>query len=214
MELHGVNVSLFDDGGEFRAVATGGGSWAIRILRGVRVGKIKIRLRVNACEQETLALLCELVPAHVRQLHGWQQCRNDSGQQVQTVELGGFFAGLEQNLQAQANPQKRHTSVNGVNPRRAEFLFVKSTNEGSVMPNAGEEQRLRFGNTLGRIGTVRLRAEALERALDGRHIARAIVENGHFHRSPFVLGKTWRRRLSRETAKRRARAKALKMAST
>src|SRR5947208_725710 len=52
---------------------------------------------------------------------------------------------------------------------------------------------------------MRLHAEALEGALDGGHIAGAVVEDGYFHSSPLVLGKTWRRRLSRDTAKRTAR---------
>ena len=60
----------------------------------------------------------------------------------------------------------------------------------------------------------RFGAESLQRALDGGDVARAVVDQGDFHSSPFVLGSTLRKRLSRETAKRSARANALNRAST
>src|SRR3989442_14101888 len=144
MELHSVDVTLLDDGGEFRAVGAGRGGRAMRIERGVRMRKIKICASFNASKQGRVTLLFKLIPAHVRELHTWRQCGNDSGQQIQALELGGFFARLEEHLQAQANPQKRHTAVDGIDQRRAEFLFVERTNKSSVMSYAGEEQSLRF----------------------------------------------------------------------
>ena len=94
------------------------------------------------------------------------------------------------------------------------MLFVEGANQGGVMTNSRKQQGFRLGNAFGRRRAVRFSTEALEGALDGGHIAGAVVEDGNFHSSPLVLGKTWRRRLSRETAKRRARANALKIAST
>src|SRR6266851_4464929 len=123
-------------------------------------------------------------------------------------------ARLKKNLQPQADAQKRYAAVDGVHERRTEMFFVQGANQRGVMTDAGEEQGFRFGNTFWRSRAVRFSAEPLESAFDGGHIAGAIVEDGNFHSSPLVLGKTLRRRLSRETAKRSARANALKMAST
>src|SRR5260370_40118016 len=62
--------------------------------------------------------------------------------------------------------------------------------------------------------SARIPPETKQGALYRGYIACAVIDNRHFHSSPFVLGKTCRRRLSRDTAKRKARAKALNMAST
>lgn len=49
---------------------------------------------------------------------------------------------------------------------------------------------------------------------DRRNIAGTIVDQNDVHSNSFVLGSTFRNRLSRDTAKRSARANALNTAST
>src|SRR5260370_15979646 len=113
MELCGVDIFMLDHGSEFRGVRAGRGGRVMQIERGIRMRKIKIGANVDACEEGRLALLCDLIPAHVRELYGWRQCANDSGQQIQALELPGFFAGLEKYLQSKTDPQERNAAVNG-----------------------------------------------------------------------------------------------------
>jgi hypothetical protein len=214
MKLHGIYILLLDYCGEFRAVGARGGRRAVRLERGIGVREIKIRSGVDACEQGRIALLFKLIPAHVRELYVWRQRADDSGEKIQTLELRSLFARPEQYLQSQADSQKRDAAMDGVDQRGAEFFFVEGANQRRVMTDAGKEQGVRVGNAFRRTGSQRFRSEALERALDGGNIAGAVIENSHFHNSPLVLGKIFRKRLSRVTAERKARANALNMAST
>ena len=151
MELHGVDIVPLDDSGEVRTMGAGGGCF-IRIERSEGVGKIKMRSSVNAREQGQVSLCVDLVPAHVRQFYARRQCRNDSGKKIQSLESRGFLARLEQDLQAETDAQKRNAAVDGINQRCAELFFIEGADQGGVMSDAGEKQRLRFGNFLGRIG--------------------------------------------------------------
>jgi len=82
------------------------------------------------------------------------------------------------------------------------------------MSDARKEQRLRACDAFGSGSTLRFRSEPLQGSLDRGDIACAVIQQGNFHSKPLVLGSTRRNLLSRATAKRRARAKALNMAST
>jgi len=114
MELHGVDIFVLDHGSEFRAMRAGRCSRAMLIERGVGMRKIKIGASVDVCEEGRLALFCDLIPAHVRELYGWRQSGNDSGQQIQALELPGFFAGLKKYLQTKTDSQEGNTTLNGV----------------------------------------------------------------------------------------------------
>src|SRR5260370_28420139 len=103
MELNGMDVLLLDDGGEFRAMGARGYWRVVRIERGIRMREIKIRSGVDACEQGRLALLFKLIPTHVRELYVWWQGADDSREEIQSLELRGLFARLEQDLEAQAD---------------------------------------------------------------------------------------------------------------
>ena len=94
-----------------------------------------------------------------------------------------------------------------------EVALVESAYESSKMADAGEQKRLGIGDTFRSSTANRFRAETLESTFNGSSVAGAVIDESDFHRRPFVLGKTLRRRLSRDTAKRRARAKALNSAS-
>jgi len=63
-------------------------------------------------------------------------------------------------------------------------------------------------------GVVVTNTETLEGAFNRRQIPRTVIEDSHFHSRPLVLGNTRRSLRSRDTAKRSARANALKIAST
>lgn len=82
------------------------------------------------------------------------------------------------------------------------------------MPHARKHEHFRRRNfrRLARDGDSS--SELAEGPFYGRHVAGAVVDQRDVHNSSFVLGSTLRSRLSRDTAKRSARAKALKRAST
>src|SRR5437667_7141813 len=133
---------------------------------------------------------------------------------IESMELRSLCTRFEQNLQSQADTQKGHAPLDCTDQRSAQMLFIESANQRSIMTHAGQQQNFGMRNTLRRIRSLGFRAEALEGALDGRNIASPIIDDRYFHSSPLVLGKIFRKRWSRETAKRRARAEALNIAST
>jgi len=93
-------------------------------------------------------------------------------------------------------------------------LFVREHELKRDVSDARKQERFSVRNACNGICPQGIRAEALQGALDGGDVASAVVDDGYFHSMPFVLGRTLRKRLSRATAKRSARAKALNMAST
>ena len=138
---------------------------------------------------------------------------NISGKQLKATQFRGFVAGLIKRLQAEADTEKRHATGEGFEEGSSQAAFVERPHQGGIVTNAGKEQSVRLVDALRSLRADRLRSEALEGALDGGGIAGAVVDERDSHRRPLVLGRTLRRRLSRETAKRRARAKALNSAS-
>src|SRR5438270_6324123 len=175
--------------------------------------EVKIGGGIDAFEQGRSSLALQLIPAHVGKFDVGGKRANISGKESQAAEFRGFVAGFIEGLKAEANAKKRHAAGEGLEKRSAKAAFVEGAHERSVMSNAGEKQSLGLGDAFRSLGTDGLRAEALQGALDGSGVAGTVVDESDFHRRPFVLGKTLRRRLSRDTAKRRARAKALNSAS-
>jgi len=117
-------------------------------------------------------------------------------------------------LQAEANAQEWDAALNGVEQWSTELVIVESADQRGEVTNARKDEGFGVGDFGGGVGALGLSAEAMERAFDGSDVACAIVNKRNFHKRPFVLGRTLRKRLSCETANRSARAKALKIAST
>ena len=82
------------------------------------------------------------------------------------------------------------------------------------MADAGKNQSIAARESLRRGCAARFDAEARERALDRRKIARSVFHECDVHSRPFVLGSTRFNCGSRVAAKRSALANALKIAST
>jgi len=81
------------------------------------------------------------------------------------------------------------------------------------MADARENERACRSNLCGVGDTFCFGAKAAQRALYRRQISGTVIDDGKFHKSPLVVGKTRRSWRSRVTAKRRARAKALNITS-
>jgi hypothetical protein len=89
----------------------------------------------------------------VRELYAGWQSADGSWQEIQAVEMRRFFAGLEQDLQAEADAEKRDSFVASVDQGRAEILFVDSANKCRDVPDAGKQERFRFRNGIAGICT-------------------------------------------------------------
>jgi len=137
-----------------------------------------------------------------------------AGQQGETGERRGFVAGFIESLQAQTDAEEVCAAGDGIAQRLAQSVRVQSGDKSATVAHAGQDQALGFGDRFRPVGGEYVRAQAAQRAFDRGDIAGAVIEQGDVHRSSLVLGKTLRRRMSRETAKRSARAKALNRAST
>lgn len=104
--------------------------------------------------------------------------------------------------------------MDGGDERSAELAFVEGADESGIVADSREDDGVGGGEGFRCIGALWVCAEAAKGALDGGDVASAVVKEEKIHKRPFVLGRTRARRLSRETAKRNARAKTLNMAST
>src|SRR5271169_174523 len=214
MKLHGENILFFDDCPEIRPVIANRDCFSIRVCGGERVCEIKVRVRRDAFEKPRRLDELELVPPHVRELDGRGKGTNGAWQETQTTKLRSLFAGFIQRLQAETHAEKWNAMLYGIEERCAESSLVERADKRRVVADAWKEQRFGVGDAFRRSRAAAFRAETLQGPLDARDVASAIVDERHVHRSPFVLGRTLRRRLSRETAKRSARANALNIAST
>ena len=213
--MHGKDILFFKNGNEFRTVLASGDCFFcfVGVHCSVGVRKIKVRVGVEALQQARASLGLELIPAHVRKFHRSWESANISREYSEAAELGSFITGLVERLQSEANTEKRNAAGDGLEQRSSEATLVKRTHQGGKMSDAWKQERFGVGDAFRNARANRFRAETLERALDRGGVAGTVVDERDFHKRPLVLGKTLRRRLSRETAKRRARAKALKSAA-
>src|SRR5262249_23294829 len=109
--------------------------------------------------------------------------------------------------------QERNAAGDRLKKRLSQTVLVERADNGGIVTDAGKDNRGGPAQ-LGWFGhPYRTRAKPLQRALDGGYVASAIVDERDGHSKPFVLGRTLLSRRSRLTANRKARAKALKMAS-
>src|SRR5713226_8151370 len=113
------------------------------------------------------------------ELHARRQGGNESGEEIQALEFWSFFTRVEQHLQSEADTQKWHSASDRVNKSCAHFLFVKRANQSSIMSHTGEQDSLRLRNELRRRSSLRFCAKTLQGALNGRHVARAVVNERH-----------------------------------
>src|SRR5579872_6245799 len=218
MKLDGMDVVALKDGDEFSAMAACSDSFRTvgSNTRGIRVCKVEVRIRCDSFEQSRIFLTAKLVPSHVWQLHICRQGADFSRELFQTDKLGSFFARFVEGLQSETNAQKRNATLQRREQRSSKLLFIEGADECGEMSDAGQNQCACFIDLIRCICAGRFGAQPLQCAFDARHIACAVVDECDrcLHRRPFVLGRTLRRRLSRETAKLSARANALKSAST
>ncbi len=212
--MHAEDVALFDDGNERAAMFANGSAFRTSSGRGVRVREIKISFRRNAIEEATGFCVLQLIPTHVRKFDARWEMRDAAGKHPKPRQRWSLVARFIESLQAQANTKKVCAAADGMQQRLAQSVRIKSGNERGAMANAGKNKTLRACDSLGLIGSENLRTQTAQSALDRSDITGAVIEQRYLHKSSLVLGKTLRNRLSRETAKRSARAKALKRAST
>ncbi len=178
------------------------------------MSEIKIRIGRNSVKKPAVAQGPQPIPSHVRQLHISRKLFDVTVQKAETGKLGRFGAALIEGLQAEADAEKRRPAGNGGEKRIAQPACVERIQKGGPMAHARENQAGRRGDFFWPIGGADLRSEVVQSARDGGNVACAIIDERGDHSSSLVLGRTSRRRLSRETANRSARANALNNDST
>lgn len=143
MKLHGVDVLSFEYGHKFRSVHAGreGVSGSVGGYR-VRMRKVKVRLGRDPLEQSRSAGEVQLIPAHVWQFHGSWKRLDSSREDLQTVKLRCFVAGIIESLQSQANSEKGHTTVESFQKRRTQTAFVERANQRGKVSDAWKNQCL------------------------------------------------------------------------
>src|SRR5580658_4776993 len=127
MELHGIDILLFYDGGEIRTVVRERDGFAIASGGGEGMSEIKIGASREAFEKARRPGRSKLVPSHVRELHSRGKGTNRAGEKFEASEFRSFFTGLVERLQAQADAEKRNTSLDGVEQRCAESALIQRT---------------------------------------------------------------------------------------
>jgi len=156
----------------------------------------------------------QLIPTHVGKFYSWGEMSHAAGQETKASERRGFIACFVERLQPKADAEEIHAARDGFAERLAQIMHIQSGDESTTVANAGQDEALGFGDRFRPIGGEYLRTQAAQRPFDRGDIACSVIEQGDVHSNSLVLGSTLRRRLSRETAKRSARAKALNSAST
>src|SRR5262249_53102792 len=126
--------------------------------------------------------------------------------------FGGFGASVKQPLQANADTQKGSALGDLLFDGLAEAALFK---EGSSLEvrHAGKDDLVGALHSFGIVGCQSVGTNCGQCLHHGREIAGLVIDDGD-HKSPFVLGSILPSCLSREQATRKARAKALKRAST
>lgn len=109
---------------------------------GVRMREVKMRFGRDPLEQSGFADKTQLIPAHMWQFHTRRERADASGENPQTVKLWGFFTGIIESLQSQANSEKGHTAAQSVEKGRAQTTFIERANQRGEMSDAGKNECL------------------------------------------------------------------------
>ena len=214
VKLHGENIAALDDGDERLPTIAQRGGGISRVERRIGMREIKVGVAGHALQQNRIAHPPQLIPSHVRQLVGGRQRRHLPRKDSQAGFAGRFRAAGKKRLQPEADAEKRRSASDDFGDRRNQVARLQRAHQLPEVADARQDQPLGGANRFRRGRALGLDALAIERGLDRRQIAGAVFDQRNFHSSPLVLGKTRFNCGSRVAAKRNARAKALKSAST
>jgi hypothetical protein len=125
VKLGGVNVVVFDDGGEGSAVGAESDGFAVGFGGGEGMGEVEEGVGGYVGEKARGAGELELVPAHVREFDGGGEGRDVAGKKVKAVEVGSFLTGFVESLEAEADAEERDAALDGGDEWGAELAFVE-----------------------------------------------------------------------------------------
>jgi hypothetical protein len=111
----------------------------------------------------------------VRELNALGKGADFTWKKTKALEFGGFFAGLEECLEAETNTEEGDTALDGSDEWCAKVLLVEGADQGGVMADTGKNDGGGVGDGFGGAGALRGGAEALEGAFDARDVACAVV---------------------------------------
>ena len=137
MKLHAGNVLVFQHGCVRHDVIAGcrclWNDWAV-----IAVGEVEVWFVSDAFKQARWTVGFDLVPTHVRNPQIALKALDDSFEHAEPLFFRGFFARLEQRLQAQADAQERNSCADAFDQRFANAQFVQRPHHLTEMPHAGK----------------------------------------------------------------------------
>src|SRR5262249_55432520 len=180
-------------------------------IKGVdEIDEVAVR---NGVEKRGRFLRLELVPAHVRHLRAVPRTEADhaAGKDIEALLRTELLALAEQQLESQADAEKRRLARDDVAHRRDEVVALEIFHARAERADAGQHDAVRAHDRADIAGDLRGVPETLERLLHAVEIAHAVVDDRD-HKLPLV-DKTPLMRGSMRVAWPSARAVALKHAS-
>src|SRR5215470_4252678 len=123
-----------------------------------------------------------------------------------------FPTSFQHPLHSDADSQKGLASSNAFLHGITHAVLAKLSRRSKVS-HSRKDELVRTAHKLGVVRNDGVHMQMIECFLHGRQIAGLVIDDGD-HSNPFVLGNILASRLSREQAKRNARAKALNSASS
>src|SRR5262245_39887966 len=130
----------------------------------------------------------ELVPPDVGHDEPRPERLHFAREKAQTLGPRGFFASLEQHLEADANPEERRPVVESLPNRGFEPPRAEISHRLPEMPDPRKNEVACRPNPVGRARELERTAESRERPPDASEVPNAVVHDrdGHIERVPLV----------------------------
>ena len=111
-----------------------------------------------------------------------------AGHEAEPRRAAVLLALVERDLEAEADAERRAARGGALAQRVVEPALAQSRHRRAGRADAGENREIGVEHVGGCVGRDDLRAEPLERELDGADVARAVAADRDVHRIPFVDG--------------------------
>src|SRR5450759_426472 len=178
--------------------------------------EVEVRAVGDALEERVRPDRLDRIPADVGQRGRVQECDRSAGKQAKRLCVG-LVAGVEEELEAQADAEARPAGSDPVTKRLEQAVFAQVIHCRPGGPNTGHDDRVHVGESRRFGGHDNVGPNRCQGLADADHVRGAVIEDRDLDRAthpsvPLVEAGPWRRG-STVTAAHSARPSALKAAS-